>query len=111
MAAADAELISGAALVSEWLGLAARIQKADLVLTGEGRFDAGSLRGKGPGAIAQLASALGKRVHVFAGQIELSETLPYPVSAITPVEMPLPEALKRAPELLAESIARELIIL
>jgi glycerate kinase len=106
MAATGAELVSGAALVSEWLDLPARIAAADLVITGEGRFDAGSLRGKGPGALARLASKTGKRVHLFVGQIDLVEKPPYTISEITPAGMPLMAALKNTGGLLAAAIHR-----
>ena len=108
MAATDAELVSGAALVSEWLDLRARIDRADLVITGEGRFDVGSLRGKGPGALARMAMEAGKRVHLFVGQIDLAEEAPYAISAITPAGMPLTEALRNAGALLAAGVSRDL---
>ena len=50
MAGARARLLPGFELVSAWLGLDARIAAADIVITGEGCFDATSLSGKGPGA-------------------------------------------------------------
>ncbi|NDC25412.1 MAG: glycerate kinase, partial [Proteobacteria bacterium] len=46
-----AELVRGSDLVSEWLDLPERIRSADVVLTGEGRFDRSSLEGKGPAAL------------------------------------------------------------
>jgi glycerate 2-kinase len=69
MAAAEARLLPGFELVSAWLDLEARIAAADVIITGEGRFDDSSLSGKGPGAVVARALAAGKRVHVFAGQI------------------------------------------
>jgi glycerate kinase len=91
--AAGAKLAPGAELVTAWLDLDARLARADLVLTGEGRFDATSLQGKAPGALAQRALAAGKRVHVFAGAV--SGTLPGAhLHAITPESQSLPEALR-----------------
>ena len=55
--------------LSAWFDLEARIAAADVVVTGEGRFDDSSLSGKGPGALVRRALELGKEVHVFAGQI------------------------------------------
>ncbi len=106
MCAAHAKLLPGFSLVSAWLDLEARIAAADLVLTGEGRFDATSLGGKGPGAIVARARALEKPAHVFAGAIppELSRTDPT-LHAITPPHLPLPEALRSTPALLASAIA------
>ena len=105
MAAARAEIVTGFALVSAWLDLDARLAAADLVITGEGRFDASSLDGKGPGAVAARAAALGKPVHVFAGAI----TVPAPppgltLHAITAPGTPLAAALLAAPANLAAAV-------
>lgn len=99
MAATDARLVPGFDLVSRWLDLPARLAAADLVLTGEGRYDATSLGGKGPGGIAAAARRLGKQVRVLAGSLGVPADAEH--RAITPPGMPLPEALRRAPELLA----------
>ncbi len=72
MVAGGATLIAGFDLVSDWLDLPARMAAADLVLTGEGRFDATSLDGKGPGSLVAAARRLGKPAHVFAGSVGLS---------------------------------------
>ena len=106
MVAANAQLVSGFDLVSDWLDLPGRITAADLVLTGEGRFDATSLGGKGPGSLVREAQRRGKSAHVFAGSIGLpaSDTL----HAITPAELPLADALPRTAELLAAAVARAL---
>ena len=68
MAAAGATFCPGFDFVASWLDLDRRLAAADVVLTGEGRFDDSSLSGKGPGTVAQRALALGKAVHVFAGE-------------------------------------------
>ena len=91
-------------LVSAWLDLPARLAAADLVLTGEGRFDATSLAGKGPGGLVAAARRLGKPVHVFAGSLGLPED--DHLHAITPPGLPLAEALPRTAELLAAAVAR-----
>jgi glycerate kinase len=43
---------------------------ADLVITGEGRFDAQTLQGKAPFAVARRALALGVPVMLFAGSVD-----------------------------------------
>jgi glycerate kinase len=95
MAATGARLLPGSAFVAAWLDLARRLADADLVLTGEGRFDESSLAGKGPGAIAAQALALGKTVHVFAGAVA---TLPpraeLHTHALSPAGLPLAQALQ-----------------
>ena len=99
-------LLPGFELVSTWLDLDARIAAADLVVTGEGCFDASSLSGKGPGAIALRARARGKPVHVFAGKVSAPPAEGLAVHALTPDGMPLAEALHRTPVHLAAAIAR-----
>lgn len=96
MAAANARLLPGFDLVSAWLDLAPKLAAADLVITGEGRFDESSLTGKGPGAIALQAAALGKRVHVFAGAVTAEPREPLTLHAITPPGTPLASALRDA---------------
>ena len=107
MAFAGAEMVAGSDLVSVWLDLPVKIRSADVVLTGEGRFDRSSLEGKGPSAVMRLALDSGKKVHVFAGSVEPDLPLPAGLSvhAITPRGMALPEALGRTGELLARAVS------
>ncbi len=107
MAAAGARLLPGFELVSAWLDLETHLARAELVITGEGRFDATSLQGKGPGAVAARALALGKSVHVFAGQATVADP-PARLSlhSITPSGLPLAEALPRGAEFLAAAVRR-----
>jgi glycerate kinase len=70
-AAVGARLVPGSALVDAWLGLDARVKAADWVLTGEGRFDASSWAGKGPGALVRAAQRHGRRWTVFAGSVAI----------------------------------------
>ena len=71
--ACDVELLPGFDLVSQWLNLPEKISACDWLITGEGKFDASSLQGKGPGTLAQTALEQGKRVTVMAGRIEVKE--------------------------------------
>jgi glycerate 2-kinase len=50
--------------------LADRIAAADVIVTGEGRLDASSLEGKGPGTLARFARASGKNVILLVGSVE-----------------------------------------
>lgn len=105
MAGAGARLLPGFDLVASWLDLDARLAAADVVVTGEGRFDDSSLSGKGPGAVARRALALGKPVHVFAGRVALSRQIPgLSTHSVTPPGMELPEALSKAPALLFAAV-------
>jgi glycerate kinase len=76
------------------------------VITGEGRFDESSLTGKGPGAIAAQAIALGKPVHVFAGAVTAAPQKNLALHAITPAGTPLTQALRDAPDNLIDTIGR-----
>jgi glycerate kinase len=94
MTAAGAQLLPGFEFVSQWLALEPRIAAADIVITGEGRFDDSSLDGKGPGAVAARALALGKPVHVFAGAVTAKTDRPgLTLHAITPEGTHLAKAL------------------
>jgi glycerate kinase len=104
MVAAGAQLVPGFDLVSDWLDLPTRINAADIVITGEGRFDATSLGGKGPGALVAAARRKGKTAHVFAGSLGVEADRAH--HAITPPGLPLAEALPRTAELLAAAVAR-----
>lgn len=107
--AARAQLLPGFALVASWLNLDARLAAADLVLTGEGRFDTSSLGGKGPGAIITRALAARKRVHLFAGQIGSPTAHDLlTLHEITPTDVPLERALLDTPTFLRSALQRAL---
>ncbi|MCJ1672106.1 glycerate kinase [Rathayibacter sp. VKM Ac-2929] len=65
-----ARLAPGSAAVGEALGLPALVAGADVVLTGEGRFDAQSMAGKVPSYLLGLAEAAGARTMLVAGAIQ-----------------------------------------
>jgi glycerate 2-kinase len=104
-ALAGGKLVSGYGLVARTLRLPERLAAAEAVLTGEGRFDRQTALGKGPGALAREARALGKRTVMFAGivspDVEAS-TSPFDtvveVSAIAPAGVSHAEALRHAGE-------------
>ena len=93
--------------------MAKKIESADLILTGEGKFDASSLRGKGPGTVVGLASKAARKVQIFAGAVGagIAEGLPASVKAeaISPPELPLAQALKEAPERLKSAVENFLV--
>ncbi|HEX5597077.1 MAG TPA: glycerate kinase [Micromonosporaceae bacterium] len=60
---------SGIALVSRHVGLAAALDEADLVITGEGSFDQQSLREKVVGGVAAAARERGRPCLVLAGRV------------------------------------------
>ena len=102
VALAGGRLTSGYELVARTLRLSERIAQARLVLTGEGRFDRQTAMGKGPGALAWQARALGRGTVMFAGAVTpdaTSEGSPFDevveVSSRVPSGTPPAEALRR----------------
>ncbi|HEX3897824.1 MAG TPA: glycerate kinase [Mycobacteriales bacterium] len=69
--ALGAERESGADVVMTAVGLESAIEGADLVVTGEGRFDATSMSGKVASGVAQRAQAAGVPCVVAAGQAQI----------------------------------------
>jgi glycerate kinase len=61
----------GAALVASLLGLAARVEVADLVITGEGAYDSTSLRNKVVATVAASAQQTALPCVVVAGQVSV----------------------------------------
>lgn len=105
---------SGLSMVSDAVRLDDQVAGADLVVTGEGTFDATSLTGKVVGGVAALAAAHAVPCLVLAGQVKLGrrEAAAAGVDAAYAVadEVGLDAALGRpAPELaaLATRVARQ----
>jgi glycerate kinase len=65
---------SGAEIIAEHTDLADDLETADMIVTGEGRFDEQSLHGKVVGSLAAAAGPLGIPVIVLAGQVSLEKT-------------------------------------
>ncbi|MEE6177793.1 glycerate kinase family protein [Mycobacterium sp. 050134] len=65
---------SGAAIIAEHTRLAEDLETADMILTGEGRFDEQSLHGKVVGSLVDAAIPLGIPVIVLAGQVGLENS-------------------------------------
>lgn len=64
-----ATLRSGFEVVAEAVDLRARIERADFVITGEGKLDRQTLAGKGPAGVARLARELQKPVYAIVGAV------------------------------------------
>jgi len=101
---------SGLDVLASAAGLGERIARADLVVTGEGAFDASSRGGKVPVALAGLAAARARPTIVLAGRVGLGgrETRALGVeSAYSVVEVAGEERALREPAIaLAELAAR-----
>ncbi len=63
----NARLLPGIDIVLNEIDLAADVQSADIVITGEGRLDSQTVMGKAPNGVATIAKAYGKPVLAFAG--------------------------------------------
>ena len=104
--ACNVELLPGFDLVSQWLNLPEKIAACDWLITGEGKFDASSLQGKGPGTLAQAALSQGKRVTIMAGRIEvIAENFTandkLDIIEISSRDIPLQSAIDQGPESLS----------
>lgn len=92
-----ADLRPGIDLVLSATGFSDALDDADLVITGEGRFDAQSLMGKATGGIMRLANIKNVPVAILAGKIDnkieplASQT--HAMLEITPPGMPPEKAL------------------
>ena len=67
-----ASLRSGIELVLDLVGFQEAVAGADLVVTGEGKLDAQSLRGKAPFGVARAATAHGVPVVALGGVVEVA---------------------------------------
>ena len=76
-----AELTLGAPQLCRLAGLYGELAGADLVITGEGRFDQTSLTGKVCGTVIDAAAVAGVPVALVAGQV--SGALPRGIEAVT----------------------------
>jgi glycerate kinase len=76
MAFLGARVRHGVEVVSDALGLPERMEAADLVITGEGKLDAQSLRGKTPAGVLRLARERSIPAVVVCGDAESGLSLP-----------------------------------
>ena len=111
MALTQAELRPGIELVLDASGFAADLEGADLVLTGEGRVDTQTSRGKTISGVARAAAAARVPVVVIAGEIgpgagQLHAMGVSSLFSLVPGPMDLATAMARSPELLADATER-----
>jgi glycerate kinase len=76
MAFLGARVRSGVDVVSDALGLPERLEAADLVITGEGKLDGQSLRGKTPAGVLRLARERSVPAVIVCGDVEVGLSLP-----------------------------------
>ena len=102
-----AQFCPGVEVVAELVGLEHAVRGADLVITGEGRFDAQTLRGKTPFGVARIAQRHGVPVIVIAGTLGDGYEQMYAhgvdaAFALPSGPMSLEQACNAAPRLLRE---------
>ena len=110
----NADIRSGFALMAELVNLDAHLERADLVITGEGRCDAQTLHGKTVFGVATRAQRYGVPVLVLAGALgdgyqHLYEHGVMAVLSIIDGPMSVEQSCQQAPELLrrcTESVLR-----
>jgi glycerate kinase len=98
-----AEVVPGIAFLLELTGFADAVRGADLVVVGEGRLDAQSLRGKGPIGVAAQARAAGAEVVAVAGRCDLADPAAAGLAAVYELRDLEPDpaaSMRRAAELL-----------
>lgn len=103
----NASFRAGVEVVADLTGLEQALRGADLVITGEGRFDAQTLRGKTPLGVARVAQRQQVPVIVLAGTLGegYEQLYQHGISAafaLTSGPMDLEKACREAPRLLHE---------
>jgi glycerate kinase len=86
LAAVGARLVPGFDVVAEALELAERLDRAQLVVTGEGFLDEQSFAGKAVGGVVELASRAGVPVLVVAGEVLDGVAVPDGIEVVSLVE-------------------------
>lgn len=103
-----AKLVPGIQMVAAAAKLEEKLTGADLVITGEGRLDGQSARGKTPMGVAQLAAKQKLPVLAIGGSIAEDASLLYnqgigAMLSIAPGPMSLEDAITQGPKLLVEA--------
>jgi len=109
------EIMGGIELADRWLHLNGRIERENVIITGEGKFDRGSLEGKAPEYVMEHAANRGKRIFCFVGQFVAGERGKLPaalreskIQAIAPPGVSAEESMNNAVEYLTEAIKKTL---
>jgi glycerate kinase len=107
----DAEIKSGIETILDLVDFTDKINGADLVITGEGKIDGQSIRGKVPIGVAARAAPAGLPVLAIVGDIGKGASAVYEYgidSIMSTVDraMPLEEAIARSAECLENAAER-----
>ncbi len=104
-------IVPGIAAIMELVGLREKIRGADLVITGEGKLDVQTARGKAPLGVAQAASELGVPTVAICGSLgeeaaRAAKDHFLAVLSLAEIAGSEKEAMRRAQELLQEAARR-----
>jgi len=95
----NAEIRQGAGFILENLSFTKHLKWADIVITGEGKFDRQSLQGKAPAAVAEKARKFHKPVYAIVGENRYpKQTLFDHVYSLTDMAGSSEQAIKKAGE-------------
>ena len=108
LAFCGATIRSGFDVVAEAIDLRAKIERADVVITGEGKLDRQTLAGKGPAGVARIARELQKPVFAIVGQATKEAGVRQLFDAVMTLDDESPDHRNAAP--LLEIRARELAL-
>jgi glycerate kinase len=110
MSFCGAKVRPGFDVVAEFIDLEGAIERADVVITGEGSLDRQTLEGKAPAGVARLARKKGKRIYAIAGAATADPSVREVFDGVFSLAAPpitKEEAISRTAELLRDR-AREL---
>ncbi len=101
----DAQLVPGADYVLDAVGLDAALERATLVVTGEGGLDEQTFAGKAVGAVAARAARHGRPCWAVVGRSALSSDRARALGVERVLEAGDPDALRRAGRTIAAALA------
>jgi glycerate 2-kinase len=104
----DAAVRSGFDVVAEAIDLRNKIERADIVITGEGKLDRQTLAGKAPAGLARMAKELKRPVYAIVGQASDDAEVRQLFAGITTLDDSSPDYRDTAQ--LLETRARELAL-
>ncbi len=104
----DTRLVSGAGYFFEKVQMADRIGKADIVITGEGRYDHQSDEGKGSHVLLKLAHSLGKEIWLITSGTDAIGSEFDRVLQLPDLDFESPELVSQAGRHLVQTVKKAL---
>ncbi len=109
LSALGGEIQSGAEMLLDQIKLPALLEKADGVITSEGRFDLTSLHGKAPWVAAQAARRVGKRAIIACGSASAEAVAAAAEQGVEVIacceELAVEQRCEKTPEMLTQKVA------